>query len=450
MRTLLFFWGFAFLLLPFLEAEKLTAQTNNSSVVEIIDVDNLKPDDIVKVEIYNIALNDTTVKIFCTVRDMQGRFVTNLAPPYKSNTEKHWKKILEIIGNREYEISDFSVKEIRTEEAPPFITSFVLDYSGSMYADIANVEMALMKVQNYIRPNKDYFNVVQFDQSVHNTVPNTNNVSDLNNIYPFQSLGGLTAFYKASMRGINNIKNVKNMSKVAVLFTDGMDNASFPVMPDDVVINARKHNVKVFVIGYGYASQLILESIAEQTNGKFYYPTDISELDSIFNDIYRQMKVHYVISYKPIKSDVNLHLVNLYFTPREGDTVLAVRKYFKKPQHIDAPVQSNVLALFKSGSSKVDKSFLSYIKQFAVLLKKYKGKISIVGHSDGTGNMASQTELSLKRAWAVYDLLVRNGVDVDQIVSVKGKGHDEPIHKKEEFDWQRFENNRVEILFVSN
>ena len=191
------------------------------------------------------------VKLYCSVTDKNSNFVENLAPPYNFNYKSVWQKLIEIINQKEFGIDKFSVEEFRSKDSPAFISSLVMDYSGSMVNDINNVEFALSKVKNHVRKNKDEFNIVQFDNNIYTSVQTSSNPNDFDNIMPYSQLGGFTAFYDACIQGISNIAN-SSKHKVAILFTDGLDNRS-NVNANEVVALARQNNCRVFVIGLGAA-----------------------------------------------------------------------------------------------------------------------------------------------------------------------------------------------------
>ncbi|MCK5742766.1 MAG: VWA domain-containing protein [Chlorobi bacterium] len=420
----------------------------------VINYNDLNPNERKYVDIYHTDISQypDSVKLYLTIRNSGGKLIMNLAPPYNINTRRFWK-VTEQYGNTEVIIKDFDVLEYRENDGPGFTSSFVLDYSGSMHNEIQNVENALRKVVPYIREGKDIFDIIQFDHRVFNPVKLCKNPDSIRNILSFNMLRGATAFYQASFQGLNNIKNAEN-SKVAILFTDGMDNASFFISANQIVANARTNNIKVFVIGYGYASKDILKQIAEQTGGKAYFPQSLAKLDQIFSEIYQQVKVYYTITYRPSCNDSNRIKVTVSCVPRSPNCTAGSGIYFKEPVPIPCcpcppcpPCHSGIT--FDSGSCVVDATYIPIIDMIADNLRKNPNTtIDLVGHSDSSGDMASQTDISLCRAHAVYDALVRDrGVNTDQIINIKGKGNDESIYPKEEFPWQTRENNRVEIIF---
>lgn len=102
----------------------------------------------------------------------------------------------------------------------------------------------------------------------------------------------------------------KARSKVAILLTDGEDNAS-QISPDEAAVLAREAGVKVYAIGAGTvgvapvrvtepdsgASRLVqvqvsidedlLRSIAESTGGRYFRADDAAALDAIYDEIDR-------------------------------------------------------------------------------------------------------------------------------------------------------------------
>ena len=71
-------------------------------------------------------------------------------------------------------------------------------------------------------------------------------------------------------------------------------------------------------------------------------------------------------------------------------------------------------------------------------------KVQINGHTDNTGNAASNKALSLKRATAVVEYLVKNGVASERL-SAKGYGSERPIVSNDDESGGREINRRTEI-----
>jgi outer membrane protein OmpA-like peptidoglycan-associated protein len=82
-----------------------------------------------------------------------------------------------------------------------------------------------------------------------------------------------------------------------------------------------------------------------------------------------------------------------------------------------------------------------------LLLSNPELKVQINGHTDNTGNAVSNKALSLKRASAVVDYLVTNGVSAAR-VSAKGYGSERPIVSNDDELSGREINRRTEIEII--
>ena len=86
--------------------------------------------------------------------------------------------------------------------------------------------------------------------------------------------------------------------------------------------------------------------------------------------------------------------------------------------------------LFAVGSTHIDAAGLGKIQAAAKLAKDlYIRKVCVRGKADKQGNVAANFTLSVKRAQAVADALVRQGVDASTVVVVgKGEGYGDSIN----------------------
>lgn len=99
---------------------------------------------------------------------------------------------------------------------------------------------------------------------------------------------------------------------------------------------------------------------------------------------------------------------------------------------------------FVTGSATLTSASKTMIKEGAKLLNSddFKAlKVEVRGHTDNTGNEASNMKLSEKRAKAVADELIKNGVAADRITS-KGYGQTMPIADNKTAEG-RAQNRRV-------
>ena len=75
--------------------------------------------------------------------------------------------------------------------------------------------------------------------------------------------------------------------------------------------------------------------------------------------------------------------------------------------------------------------------------------MQINGHTDNTGSAATNKTLSLKRASAVVDYLVANGIDKNRLTA-KGFGSERPIVSNDDEIGGREINRRTEIEIIDS
>jgi outer membrane protein OmpA-like peptidoglycan-associated protein/Tol biopolymer transport system component len=97
------------------------------------------------------------------------------------------------------------------------------------------------------------------------------------------------------------------------------------------------------------------------------------------------------------------------------------------------------------GKSDLKQESISEIEKIQELLNTNPQlKVQINGHTDNTGNAATNKILSLKRATAVVDYLVSHGISASRL-SAKGYGSERPIVSNDDEESGREINRRTEI-----
>ena len=103
---------------------------------------------------------------------------------------------------------------------------------------------------------------------------------------------------------------------------------------------------------------------------------------------------------------------------------------------------------FDVDSATVKPAFKPSLGKVAEVLQRYDSRVTVVGHTDSTGADSYNQQLSERRARAVLDELVRQGVPSGRLAAA-GRGEAEPRADNATASG-RAQNRRVEILLQSN
>ena len=77
--------------------------------------------------------------------------------------------------------------------------------------------------------------------------------------------------------------DISGNDRVILFMTDGDDNrVSYSY--DDLIAEAKENHVTIYTIGLGKVNSSILEKVAKETGGKYYYAEAAEDLDTIFKD----------------------------------------------------------------------------------------------------------------------------------------------------------------------
>ena len=128
---------------------------------------------------------------------------------------------------------------------------------------------------------------------------------------------------------------------------------------------------------------------------------------------------------------------------KEMQGVLGEQDRLRREQEsLTATMASDVL--FSSGSAQLYPGGREKLRNFAGILTRYpRTTIQIVGHTDSRGSEESNMELSRKRAQAVADELIADGVSAARITT-RGVGESMPIATNDTPEG-RAQNRRVDI-----
>ena len=105
--------------------------------------------------------------------------------------------------------------------------------------------------------------------------------------------------------------------------------------------------------------------------------------------------------------------------------------------------------LFATGKANLSREAKDQLARFAEEMKDLPDTdITVYGHTDNTGTAEVNEKLSLKRAKAVADYLIKNGIAPERLI-YEGHSFNEPVASNDTEEG-RAENRRVEIFISAN
>jgi Ca-activated chloride channel family protein len=213
---------------------------------------------------------------------------------------------LAVIGLLVIGLADPHIPLEQTKEGTNVI--LVLDISGSMQASDyqpTRIEAAKTAAEQLVRSldPKDSVGVITF-QSGATTAAYLSQDKDrvIEKIAAIQPSSGETAIGDGLALGVDMAQSVPNKKSVIILLSDGVNNAGV-ITPDEAVALAKSAGIPVFTVGLGTTTPTILgydwlgnpqytqldektlQSIADQTGGKYFKSVDDKTLKEVYSGL---------------------------------------------------------------------------------------------------------------------------------------------------------------------
>jgi Ca-activated chloride channel homolog len=187
-------------------------------------------------------------------------------------------------------------------EALPLHLGLTLDLSGSMERDIHDVRTAVIKFLNNNRSAID-FTLVDFDTEIRIARYSADESERLIERIRRRRPDGWTALFDAVGVYLNSVGPLDGQ-KIMLLYTDGGDTRS-ELTFSDLIDLLKSSDVTVYAIGYlentssSYRNQAQtqLTRMAQITGGQAFFPSNVKELDKIYDKIQREIAARYSLGY---------------------------------------------------------------------------------------------------------------------------------------------------------
>ncbi len=243
----------------------------------------------------NIKVKVEMVNVLCVAMNRNGKYITNLKKDDFEIYENGVKQKIERFSSR----TDL-----------PLLIALLIDTSASVVDKLKFEKDAAVDFFNSVLSPKDLALVAAFDSSVTLIQDFTNDVNEIKEQLKLLKAGGGTALFDAiylicqeKMRWSSQDKR-----KIIVIISDGDDTVSSTTY-EDALKAAQESGVVIYAIStnragyFGHAGKkegdTILKDFAKETGGKLFTPSLLSDLYKSFEEINKELRNQYSISYIP-------------------------------------------------------------------------------------------------------------------------------------------------------
>jgi VWFA-related protein len=239
---------------------------------------------------FTVKVSVDQVVVHATVRDGRGTPVSGLT---KSDFQVYEDGVLQ-------EIKYFSHDDIPVE------VGLIVDRSGSMRPKRPEVIAAAMTFARSSNPQDQMF-VVNFNENVTfglpESVPFTDQVTQLETALSGVSANGETALYDAVAAGFEHLKKGNRDKKVLIVISDGADNAS-KHNKAQILAMAGQSDAIIYTIGLfeeGDPDQHfdVLKQLARSAGGEAFLPHSPKDVSPICERIAHDIRSQYTLVYIP-------------------------------------------------------------------------------------------------------------------------------------------------------
>jgi len=238
---------------------------------------------------YTFRSQVNEVTLSATVLDSRRHLVTNLSPTNFAVFE----------DNQPQQITSF-----RREDIPVSI-GIVVDNSGSMRTKRTAVTKAVLNLIQASNPQDEVF-VVNFNDDPYLDQDFTNKIPQLREALDRVDSRGGTALYDAVIASADHLaKGAKKEKKVLLVITDGVDNESRESLESAIRKVQDDNGPTIYTIGIlgdepgTKRAKRALQSLSDQTGGVAFFPKDLMEVDEISQEVARDIRNQYSLTYKP-------------------------------------------------------------------------------------------------------------------------------------------------------
>jgi VWFA-related protein len=237
--------------------------------------------------VYRQQVDEVTLQ--AAVIDQRRHFVTNLASA----------NFVIFEDGRPQKINSFKQEDV------PVSIGIVVDNSGSMRSKRSAVTKAVVNLVRASNPQDEVF-IVNFNEESWLDQDFTSKVDLLREALDRVDSRGGTALYDAVLASADHLaKGAQREKKVLLVVTDGVDNFSHSSLEQAIRAVQEDNGPTIYTIGIlddsgsQRRAKRALQSLSDQTGGVAFFPKSLEEVDEVSQEVARDIRNQYRISYKP-------------------------------------------------------------------------------------------------------------------------------------------------------
>ncbi len=218
------------------------------------------------------------------------------------------------LGQREFAVFEDGVRQdlaLFTHENLPISLALMLDTSASMDEKLPQAQAAALRFIKTMRA-QDLAQIAQFNDRATVLQDFTASQAALEAAIRRTQAGGPTALHNALYVALKDLGKQKKAGELRrraiVLLSDGEDTASL-VSDEQVIELARKTEISIYAISlrpnrpqdrerlsFSQAIHL-LTVLTRDTGGQVFFPSSLSELDSVYDRVAEELRTQYTLGY---------------------------------------------------------------------------------------------------------------------------------------------------------
>jgi len=184
----------------------------------------------------------------------------------------------------------------------PLTLAVVLDTSGSMRESIGEAKHDAADFLSAVMTPRDRAFAVGFSDRPAMLMPLTPDAEALEVAFRDLPAMGNTALHDALVYSLYQFRGIRGR-KAMVLLSDGDDTSSLVPFADALTF-AQRSGVSIYTIGLGVGAGSLgirgkLQKLAEETGGRVFYVGKAAELDTVYDQIERELRSQYLLAFAP-------------------------------------------------------------------------------------------------------------------------------------------------------